>query len=533
MFLSKKGSATLTYKPLRGSTKNSSLNNVIFFNRLISGMNKKRCYRAILIILFCFLLTQAVSSETKGVESGQRYDRLIIRNVITIDGNGTPAKGPFDVFIAGNKIQSIRGANEKADAYAKENHVIDGKGMYLLPGLINIHAHIHDSRAGKPLPFEYVYKLWLACGITSVRDVGSNYAKTIDERRKSREGVIAAPRIFLYMIAWAGSPEAARKRVQEIKKRGGDGVKIFGMDRDVMEAALDEAHKLGLRVAHHVGVEETDARHDAAFGVTSIEHWYGVPDAALKGSQDFPYWYNYSNEAHRFRYAGHLWREADPQKLKKVLQTLVDKGVAWNPTFVIYEANRDLLRARNQPWFKDYLHPALEEYFIPHPDHHGSYHWNWTTTDEVFWRENYHIWMQAVREFANLGGVVGVGEDAGFIYMLYGFSLIRELELHQEAGFHPIDVISHATGSNARILGKEKELGRIRMGYLADLIIVDGNPLKNLKFLYPTGVLDLKDGQVVKRGGVQWTIRDGIVFHAPTMLKDVKEIVARARGSKQ
>ena len=135
---------------------------------------------------------------------------------------------------------------------------------------------------------------------------------------------------------------------------------------------------------------------------------------------------------------------------------------------------------------------------------------------------------KAVREFADLGGVVGVGEDAGYIYMMYGFSLIRELELHQEAGFHPIDVIQHATGNNARILGMEDKLGRIRIGYLADLILVDGNPLENFKFLYPTGVMDLKDGEIIHRGGVQWTIKDGFVYHGPMMLEDVKTIVAQA-----
>jgi dihydroorotase-like cyclic amidohydrolase len=489
----------------------------------------KKSLKIVSIVLVCFLLAQGLRAETKGVESGQRYGRLVIRNVVVVDGKGTPPRGPSDIIIEGNKIQSVRSANRREDAYRKEEHVLDGTGMYLLPGLINIHAHIHDSRAGQPLPFEYIYKLWLACGITSVRDVGSNYEKTIKERRKSQEGQIAAPRIFLYMRAWGITPEEARKSVQQIKKRGGDGVKIFGMDRDIMKAVLDEAHKLGLRVAHHVGVEETDAWDDAAFGVTSIEHWYGVPDAALRGSQKFPHWYNYSNEGDRFRYAGRLWREADPGELNKVLKTLGEKGVSWCPTFVIYEANRDLLRAMNQPWFKDYLHPAVEEYFKPNPSYHGSYQWNWSTTDEVFWRQNYRIWMNAVRKFANMGGVVGVGEDAGYIYMLYGFSLIRELELHQEAGFHPIDVVQHATGNNAKILGMEKKLGRVRTGYLADLILVDENPLENFKFLYPTGVTGLKDEKLISRGGVKWTIKDGFVYHAPTMLEDVKKIVTQAR----
>jgi len=482
-----------------------------------------------LIVLLISTLGPALYGQSPGIESGKRYERLIIRNVMMIDGNGTPAQGPMDIVIEGNAIQSIRGARQGEDPYSGEAHVIDGSGMYALPGLINLHAHIHDARGRRPIPFEYLYKLWLSCGITSVRDVGSNTQKTIQERANSQAGEIVAPRIYLYMRAGGRSPEEARQAVRRIKQAGGDGVKIFGMDQDIMEAVVQEARALGLRVAHHVGVEETDARHDAAYGVTSIEHWYGVPDAALRGSQNFPYGYNYNDESDRFRYAGRLWREADPKKLQKVLSDMVANKVSWCPTFVIYESNRDLQRAKHQPWFTDYLHPVLEEYFVPSPANHGSYHWNWTTTDEVFWRENYQLWMKALRAFADMGGVVGCGEDAGYIYMMYGFSLIREMELHQEAGFHPIDVIMHATGNNARILGLEDRLGRIRQGWLADVILVEGNPLKNLKVLYPTGTLDLIDGEVVQTGGVRWTIKDGFVYDAKALLQDVKDLVSAAR----
>lgn len=498
--------------------------------------NIKSLFTISALFLFCILLSQGLFCETRGVKHGERYDHLIIRNVILIDGNGTPPKGPFDIIIEGNKIKSISSAKRDEKAYEKEKHILDGTGMYILPGFINLHGHLHDKRGDLSIPFEYEHKLWLACGITTHRDVGSNYKKTIEERRKSQEGLIAAPRIFLYMVVGGNTPEEARKNVQEVKKKGGDGIKIFRMDRDILEATLDEAHKQGLRSAIHVGVVETDARDCAEFGVTTIEHWYGVPDAALHGSQNFPYWYNYSVEHDRFSYAGRLWREADPEKLKKVLQRMVEKGVAWDPTFAIYEANRDLVRAMNQPWFKDYLHPVLEEYFKPDPTHHASYHWKWTTTDEVCWRENYKLWMAAVRDFAKIGGLVGAGEDAGYLYQMYGFTFIRELELHQEAGFHPIDVIQQATGNGAKILGMETELGRIRQGFLADLIIIDQNPLENLKYLYPTGVpeVEIEEGRLVSerklvfKGGIKWTIKDGIVYHAPTLSEDVKDLVAQA-----
>jgi hypothetical protein len=309
----------------------------------------------------------ALRAQSRGVEHGQRYDRLVIRNVIVIDGKGTPARGPQDIVVEGNKIAAVRGANARPDAYKNEKHVLDGTGMYLLPGLINSHVHLQDERAGIPQPFEYEYKVWLSCGITTIRDVGSDVKKALVERRKSQEGTIVAPRLYIYMVAGGATPEEGRKAVRAIKEQGGDGVKIFGMDRDIMAAIVDESKKLGLKVAHHIGVEETDARDAAAFGVSTLEHWYGIPDAALKGSQNFPPSYNYNNESDRFRWAGRLWREADPVKLDAVLTEMIAKGVAWIPTFSTYEACRDMTRARNLPWFKEYLHPVLEDYFKPGP----------------------------------------------------------------------------------------------------------------------------------------------------------------------
>jgi imidazolonepropionase-like amidohydrolase len=138
-----------------------------------------------------------------------------------------------------------------------------------------------------------------------------------------------------------------------------------------------------------------------------------------------------------------------------------------------------------------------------------------------------------LREFERRGGLVGAGEDAGFIYQMYGFGLIRELELHQEAGFHPLKVIQHATGNNARILGQQENLGRVRAGFAADLIVVNGNPLENFKVLYPTGIEEIRDGKAVKTGGVEWTIKDGIPYHGPTLLAEIKQMVARARAERK
>jgi hypothetical protein len=495
------------------------------------------------LLLFALTLQPALAQSTGQVtQSGKRYTRLVIRNAMVIDGNGTPASGPKDIAIEGNKISEIVPVDPVAVKSGRVKRPagdveIDASGKYVLPGLINAHAHIQEERGGLPQPLDYELKMWLACGITTVRDVGSDTKKTIALRERSRANELAAPRIFVYArFNYDPMPRdegEARARVQQLKQMGADGIKLVGTDRDIMGAMEDEAHKLGLPVAHHVGVEETTAWDDIKFGTASIEHWYGIPDAALENRvQNFPPSYNYNNETDRFRYAGRLWREADPERLLKVLDAMIEARVAWVPTMDIYEASRDLQRAQNQPWFAEYLHPTLEEYFRPNPANHGSYFIGWSSTDETFWKENYRIWMSALREFGRRGGLIGVGDDAGFIYQMYGFGLIREMELHQEAGFHTIKVIQHATGNNARILGQEARLGRVRAGHLADLIVVNGNPLENLKALYPTGVDEIRDGKSIRTGGIEWTIKDGIPYHGPTLMREIKDIVARARAER-
>src|SRR5262245_58590646 len=501
--------------------------------------------RVLVVSLCAFCLGMhglAAQSTKQAPVSGKRYPRIVIRNAMVVDGNGTPASGPKDIVVAGNTIAEVVSldpvALREGRAKRPEGDVeIDATGKYVLPGLINAHGHVQYERGGIPQPVDYCLKLWLACGITTVRDVGSDNKKTIPLRDQSARGEVASPRLFIYpMFGYPPSPrnaEEARARVREIKQMGADGIKILGVDRDIMAALLYEAHKLGMRVAHHVGVEETNAWDDIKYGTTSIEHWYGIPDAAIDGGrQNFPSTYNYANEVDRFRYAGRLWREANPERLTKVLEGMVASNVAWDPTLDIYEASRDLQRAQTQPWFAEYPHPTLEDYFKPNPANHGSYFIGWSSTDETFWKENYRIWMAALREFDRLGGTIGAGEDSGFIYQMYGFGLIRTLELHQEAGFNPLKIIQHATGNNAKILGQEEKLGRVRAGYTADLIVVNGNPLENLKVLYPTGVDEIRDGRTVHTGGVEWTIKGGIPYHGPTLMREIKEMVSKARAER-
>lgn len=473
---------------------------------------------------------------------GIRYERLLITNALVIDGAGNPTRGPMDIVIEGSRIARVQPArprdefgrpSDAARGEGRYDRVIDAGGMYVTPGIIDLHGHTQFSRNGEPMPRDYVYKLWLAHGITTIRDPGSGEGldTMVLHARLSAQNRIAAPTIVPY-AALPGAPTAAEARaaVRQIKQRGGAGIKLFITRPDVFAALMEEAGALGLPVATDMKIQELDAMDAARGGVRSIEHWYGIPDAALPhGVQDFPDAYNYDDELHRFRWAADLWRQADPERLSAVLDTMIAHGVTWDPTFAVYEANRDLTRARNLPWFNDYALPNLLAFFEPDPERHGSYHFDWTTADEIRWRNSMRIWMDWVREFADRGGNVTVGSDAGFIYHLYGFGTIREMELHQEAGFHPLEVIEHATSNGARALGLATT-GVIRPGFDADLLIVDGNPLHNLKVLYGTGVTVVEDGSAVRRGGVRYTIKQGIVFDAPALLAEVAEMVRAAKA---
>jgi hypothetical protein len=203
--------------------------------------------------------------------------------------------------------------------------------------------------------------------------------------------------------------------------------------------------------------------------------------------------------------------------------------VTLDPTFAVYEANRDLERARSLPWLATYAHPALLAFFEPNPRNHASFHWEWTALDEVRWKEHYRHWMRFVREYGRRGGRITVGSDAGFMYQLYGFGTIREMELQLEAGFHPLEVLRHATRNGALALGLE-DRGQVREGYRADLVLVDGDPLADLKVLYGTGVRRLEGGRMVRRGGVRFTVKGGRVYDAPKLLAEVAALVAAAKG---
>lgn len=478
------------------------------------------------------------------------HSQLIIRGVFVIDGAGAPPKGPVDVVIENNIIKKIQGVgypgveiNESRRPKLKPGgKEIEAFGMYLLPGLVDMHGHIGGGQAENP---EYVFKLWLGHGITTIREpaAGNGLDWTLRHKKLSEENKITAPRIYAYTRFGQGednisTPEQARAWVRKNAQKGADGIKFFGLPPRIFEAALSENKKLGLRSAcHHaqIDVARWNVLNSAEAGLTSMEHWYGLPEALFtdRRIQDYPADYNYQNEQHRFAEAGRLWKQAAPpysEKWNAVMQQLLDLDFTLDPTFNIYEASRDLQRARRAEWHEVYTLPSLWRFYMPSKISHGSYWHYWGTEEEVDWKENYKLWMTFVNEYKNRGGRVTAGSDSGFIFQLYGFGYIRELELLREAGFHPLEVIRAATLHGAEALGIDDEVGSVEVGKKADLILLEENPLVNIKSLYGTGAIKLtEDNEIVRVGGVRYTIKDGIVYDAKKLLADVRDIVKKAK----
>jgi imidazolonepropionase-like amidohydrolase len=178
--------------------------------------------------------------------------------------------------------------------------------------------------------------------------------------------------------------------------------------------------------------------------------------------------------------------------------------------------------------------PNLWDWYRPNRDAHGSYWFYWTLEDEIAWKENYRLWMQFVNEYKNRGGRVAVGSDSGYIYNLYGFGYIQEMELLREAGFSPLEVIHAATLVGAEVLGTDKDVGSVQVGKKADFVIVDQNPLENLHVLLGTGTIKLNDEtqQVERVGGVLYTVKDGVVYDARELRRDIRDMV-RAEKEKR
>ncbi len=517
---------------------------------------------SLLLLLLLLPSTTALAQGGRTIPAPDRaagegegpFTRLIIRGATLIDGTGAPPTGPVDIVIEGNRIVQVANVGfpgvpiDSARRPQNAAREINAHGMYVMPGLVDL--HVHAGGAPKNPELSYAYKLWLGHGITTVRGVGlTGFDLAKNEQARSASNAIAAPRIVNYQSPGSGwtrgpirTPELARDWVRWAAAQGIDGIKLGTSDITdpaVVAAILDEAkqHRLG-STAHlgQLGVGRMNAIQAARLGLGAMTHFYGLFESLYKDTsiQPWPTDFNYQNEQHRFGQVARQWNLIHPRGSEPwtaLIKEFLDLRFILDPTMTIYHAGTNVMAARNADWHDTYTLPSMWDFYRPSREAHGSYWFDWTTEDEVAWTRFYQVWMSFLNDYKNAGGRVTTGSDAGFIYKLYGFGTIEELELLQHAGFHPLEVIRAATMHGAEAIHEPKgipiQYGIVRPGMLADLVIVDQNPLQNLKVLYGTGAVRLNDqtGQPERVGGVKYTIKDGIVYDARRLLADVAEMV--------
>lgn len=518
--------------------------------------------KRILFFLFLsasfFTIAQVQPAPNRGADEGEGpFDRMVIRGATLIDGTGAPPYGPVDIVIEGNKIKEVvlvgtpKVPINEEDRPAKGAKEIDATGAYVLPGFINLHSHV--SGGPKAPEAEYPYKLWLAHGITTIRGVPAGEVSWVEsEKKRSAQNKIVAPRIVNFQVPgsgkdWKGgplhTPEKAREWVAWANGKGVEGIKIFNLDPEIMTAAIDESRKRKMGSVAHLSqmmVGRVNAREAAEMGLHNLTHFYGLFESLYK-DEDLQHWPRnliYNDEQERFSQVAHQWDKIHPRGSKEwneLIDFFLEKDFILDPTMTAYLAGRDVMRSRNADWMDKYVLPSLHEFYDPNRLDHGSYFYNWTTWEEVAWKNFYRVWMSFLNDYKNAGGRVTVSDDASFIYNLFGFGVIEEMELLQEAGFHPLEVIRGATLHAAEAIfepkGKPIEFGIVRPGLLADLIIIEENPIENLKVLYGTGFPRLNDetGKVERVGGVKYTIKDGILYDAKQLLNDVEEMVKKQK----
>ncbi len=513
------------------------------------------------LLILAFSSASGVTAQVNGApdrrpdEGEGPFERLIIRGVYVIDGTGAPPFGPADIVIVGNRIEDIevvgtpRVPIEQDKRPGDAAREIDADGGFVLPGFVNLHAHAGDER--KAPDAEYTYKLWLANGVTTVRGVAlGDLDWALREKERSARNEIVAPRIFNYHRPASGkewrdnnrrirTPEDAREWVRYAAGKGVDGMKLGAYRPEIMAALLDEAKQYGFGSTAHLaqtGVAQMNAIDAARLGLGTVTHFYGIFESLYKDHdvQPWPPDFIYNDEQHRFSQVAHQWNLIHAQGSEEwnaLLQELLELRTILDPTMVAYLASRDVMRARNADWHEKYTLPSLWDFYTADRTDHGSYYYDWTPWEENTWRQFYRQWMALLDDYKDMGGRVTVSDDAAYIYNQWGFGVIQEMELLQEAGFHPLEVFRGATMHGAQALFEPKrqdiQFGVLREGLLADLVIVDENPVKNIKMLYGTGWDRLNDetGQVERVGGIRYTIKDGIVYDPKKLLADVERMV--------
>lgn len=369
------------------------------------------------------------------------------------------------VVIKDKKILSI---NKSIPINAK---IIDGKGKWLIPGLIDMHVHnLADVNFGSSYPTKGANAftntqdfmlLYIANGVTTAFELSAR-PEHFGERNEIIKGNAIGPRIALAFLIDGGdgsgnvanTPADGRQSVRIAKAQGYEFIKVYSsLNIETFKAIVDEAYKQGMKVVGH------------------------IPNA-FKGKIEEAFVPNYGMVAHAEEYAKQTDNFSD-EDARRFAQLAKKNGTWLTPTLTtivrIGEQARSLDAIRNLPSLK-YVHPLMQSKWLTSNNYNTG-----TTPDRVAHIDNIADFnVRLVKAFKEAGVPMVAGTDAGTSGVVWGFSLHDELELLVKSGLTAEETLASATRLSATWLGIEDKIGTVEEGKFADLVLLDANPLDNI-----------------------------------------------------
>lgn len=376
--------------------------------------------------------------------------------------------------------------------------IVGAEGKYIIPGLIDMHCHINERFAPH----------FVASGVTTIRNTAGNVLLLKNLIEKPDDA--PTPRIYAsdrmidgtpgqwgptsYGNFVTDEPEEARKEVRRQVEVGAKFVKLYGwIKREVMAAAVDEAKKYNLEVAIDLeNSKELTALDAAELGVNWIEHASGFAQEMYKGWNLFVDQEEWS----------HIdWENPDQEKIKELCEKMLAYNVKLCPTMVIFD------QSIKYPEFWSPKNIVIEsasqinyimEYWKQHTEIIDLIKSNNAKT--------HNLTKAIAKIYYDMGGIVVAGTDTpGLLYTYPGMALHRELEIFVEIGFTELEALQAATVNAAKSINLDG-IGVIKEGSIADLVILNNNPLENIKHT--------KDIHIIVKGGKAYT-QEEILSHVP------------------
>ena len=439
---------------------------------------------AIIALMSTYCLSDAVSHKT-----------VLIHNVMVIDTySGT--KAPMDIQIQGSQITSVQPAVKRA-VIAENTKIINASGLYAIPGLWDMHTHLTFEPALK----DRISSLFIANGITSVRDLGGKLDDIVAFKQRAQLQKIAptiwfsgplidgSPPVFdgnkkePAMSVVAKTPEDAIRWVDILADNGVDVIKsYFMLHPDAFSALVKRAHHHNLKVTGHIPWKMTVPQALDA-GIDGIEHLDGISIACARNADSlmdskFNAMETHGNDPHSLIPILFTSVEnQDPKKCASLVQLLVKQQVWVTPTLNLFAVGT--VRFYEEQWHKDsqYLPVPLREKWQKLLAQTKT---SLEDPSSILYKFSnlYTPWfMQTVKQMHQAGVKLLAGSDATSSIDLPGFSLHDELRVLVHAGLSPLAALQTATLHPAQFFGVEAKQGSIAAGNIADIILLDADPL--------------------------------------------------------